>query len=440
MTEQSCNVDIETSESNTINVTIGFGNCRTTESIPILCPNDKEGESKHIISKNGRDTSVKESPQQYYCQTCFRSFYAHTSKAFRDLEKRFKQEIFQALKGGAIRIDTIADRLRQNNTSVSRLLSDIVRKTANDLNGINSFLNKRRKSNALFLDETFITIHKKTWYLIIAVSGNNHVMALQLVEKRDFETILKIVRDCQNRLCSPLEILITDGFPVYQAVAEAIGRNIIHIQHIHKPPYGRIEIDIYSYKRKDLTITTVKTTNEITRVGGYFLARVTDKRKSFKGGKKRGRKPGTPNRSKNVIRNERKQKELEKKKRGRPPGVKRPTSESEIHAFFHDKLRGRVKAAKGSSELVAAMFGTVFKQFRNVSITTNLVEKEFSALKKLLCFRGRRDAELWLDLLTAYYEIRENPQILKNVLDSIRISPKMVKLALSNLLSVKISK
>ncbi len=41
-------------------------------------------------------------------------------------------------------------------------------------------------------------------------------------------------------------------------------------------------------------------------------------------------------------------------------------------------------------------------------ITINIVEKNSGHLKNL-CFRGHRNEKLWLDIITAYYAIRDDP-------------------------------
>ncbi|MHA1856727.1 MAG: hypothetical protein ACTSYY_11835, partial [Promethearchaeota archaeon] len=177
---------------------------------------------------------------------------------------------------------------------------------------------------------------------------------------------------------------------------------------------------------------------EITKVNGYFIARITEKRKAVKGGKKRGRKAGGKNRPKDVIQAEKKRKSHKKRKRGRKKGSRISPTRGEIHVFFHDKKRGCVETAGQSSQVVTATLNKILKLFPDMWITTNLVEKEFSALKKILCFRGRRNVELWINLITVYFAIRDDPKILKKALNSIEISSTIVNMAMPALLTNEI--
>lgn len=438
MLEKSAKIWVRSVQNYTMNVSLNLGTYNITESLPILCPNQTDKGINHLITKNGHDTSIKSKPQQYLCKTCLKSFYAYTSKFFISLQIEFKKVLSDVIKGGSINITPIANRLQLQKSAVSRLIGKILENVIISIKKNKSFLKKRRKSCVLIVDETFIKIHKKTWYLILVISGNNKVMSVRLVERRDKETILDIIKDCERRLLYGLQMLISDGFQVYIGVALELKHELIHVRHIHKPPYGRIEIHHYSYRETELIVTKIETTNEITKVNGYFLARVKEDSKPINGGKKRGRKPGTKNRPKKVIKEERKRKEKDKKPRGRPLGSKKPSDEMQVHVFFHNKEEGVIRNGEGSSVMVAAVLNKILKQFPDMFVTTNLVEKEFSVLKKLLCFRGRRDAELWVDLITAYYAIRDEPKILEKALKLTEISSKMTNQAFFALITGEI--
>jgi hypothetical protein len=130
-------------------------------------------------------------------------------------------------------------------------------------------------------------------------------MALRLVEKREQNIILEMVNDYANKLAYGLQIIVTDSFLTYKGVAVEIARifnkDIIHVRHIHQPPYGRIEIGYYKPNPKGIDVTTLKATNEITAVNGYFLRRMSQKHLNGLEKQKRGRKAGGKNRSKEEI-------------------------------------------------------------------------------------------------------------------------------------------
>ena len=281
----------------TINISLGIN--KIEDKILIRCPKDGKDNKIHDFSKNGHDTSVEGNPQQYRCN-CGKSFYAHTSKVFEELKTDIRAMIGKIMRKGRLDPKTLTDSLPIEKSTAGRLLNLLLVDIAENKNIPKKFSKKRRRSNSLFVDETYITINNKTWYLILVLSGNDKVMAFKLVEKRSKEIMLKIIKDCESRLLYGLQVLYSDGFMVYKGVARDIGHNITHVRHIHAPPYGRIEIDIYTYDEFDVTRTTAKTRNEITKVNGYFLTQVFEKKESL-GLRKRGRKLGTKNRSKKVI-------------------------------------------------------------------------------------------------------------------------------------------
>lgn len=67
----------------------------------------------------------------------------------------------------------------------------------------------------LFMDETFLKIGKKTWYLIMGITDTGQILAVELREHRDQETLIKLVKECEFKLDSLLEEFITDGLSTY---------------------------------------------------------------------------------------------------------------------------------------------------------------------------------------------------------------------------------
>ncbi|MHA1249746.1 MAG: hypothetical protein ACTSRP_07130 [Candidatus Helarchaeota archaeon] len=49
---------------------------------------------------------------------------------------------------------------------------------------------------------------------------------------------------------------------------------MIHIRHIHKPPYRVIVIDIHKYEQDKLVITSVATFNDIFKFKNIFITRI----------------------------------------------------------------------------------------------------------------------------------------------------------------------
>ncbi|WP_457559055.1 hypothetical protein [Candidatus Harpocratesius sp.] len=265
---RTCEIETLSTDGFQLSINISLGTKILSDTVPICCPNEIEGKKKHELIYNGHDTSVKGNPQQIICSTCGKSFYPHTSNLFKDLKADIRLIISQSLKRGRLCGKALSRKLKVKKSTTSLLLWEIIQAVTQSVKHSKSFKQKRRRSNYLFIDKTFLKIGKKTWYLIVVISGNNKIMAVELVKKRTKENIIDIVKDCANRLLYGLQLLVSDGFQVYVGVARALNKNLTHIRHIHKSPYRRIIIEVYSYDQFHVTKTSFKTTNEITKQGG----------------------------------------------------------------------------------------------------------------------------------------------------------------------------
>ena len=102
----------------------------------------------------------------------------------------------------------------------------------------------------LFLvDETFIKINGRVWYLVVAINEDRQVLAWDLVMKRDSKTKSRILQDAISRTLDFPKMIITDDFSSYKRAVKLLKYNLVHIRHIHRPPYGRMVIDIHKYEQ-----------------------------------------------------------------------------------------------------------------------------------------------------------------------------------------------
>mgnify|MGYP001023627917 CR=1 FL=1 len=177
-----------------------------------------------------------------------------------------------------------------------------------------------------------------------------------------------------------------------------------------------------------MEITTISTLNDIFQIGGVFLAQVQKKKLSILNPppKKRGRKEGGKNRPKAVIQKEKQEKAKNPGKRGRPKKKK----DIPIYIFKVDKGNGCIQPWCEGAQDAANILTSVFHVFEEKCITTNPIEKEFSAFKILICFRGRRSISRWKRLVQGYCWIRNNPFIIKQLLAPITLSGTAIKNAL----------
>ena len=409
-------------ESELIPVQIGWQDTHSTFFIKLSCPNAFDGCSSENIIKHGHDTSVKGNPQNYQCKECDRHFYPHTSGVFSQIEESITKRLFSVLCNGKIDTKLLGEILGSSPSTISRIMRHIVEKVANHPK-TEIFWKSPMTAQAIFIDETWINISKKTWYLIVLLSEKGSVLTFELVEHRTSKKIIELIKRAENRLDNPVEIFITDDFSTYKGVVTGLKRDLIHVRHIHKPPYGRMVVDKIEIREKEIVTIHIATTNNILLETNTFLVRISRSVKKIYETGKKGRKKGGKNRPKAIIDREKRQKEKNKGKRKKGP--KNQFRHGEIHVYHYDKKEGLFHPRYNSDEMVVECFKELSAVFENKHITTNPVENIFSVLKKLIDFRGKRTLNFWILLLRYFFTVREWPLILKEVLDDLELSPQI---------------
>lgn len=409
-------------ESKLIPVKIGWQDIYSTFFIELTCPNAIDGCSSEKIIKHGHDTSVKGHPQHYECKECSRHFYPHTSGVFSQIAESLNQRLFSVLCNGKIDTKLLGEILGSSPSTISKIMRCIVEKVANHPK-TDIFWKSHTTAQAIFIDETWLNIFRKTWYLIVLLTEKGNVLSFELVEHRTSENIIKLIKQAERRLDHPTGMLITDDFSTYKGVATGLKRNLIHVRHIHKPPYGRMVIDKIEIHEKEIITTHIATTNDILLKTNTFLVRISKSVKKMQEIGKKGRKKGGKNRPKAIIENEKRQKKKNKDKIKRGP--KNPFKHGELHIYHFDKKKGLFHPRYYSDESIVNCLQELVKVFESRHITTNPVENIFSVIKKLIDFRGNRTLDFWKLLLRYYFTVRECPLILKEILDDLVLSPQI---------------
>ena len=417
-------------ESELIPVQIGWQDSFSTFYTELACPSTLAGCSSQSIIKHGHDTSVRGNPQHYECKECDRHFYPHTSGVFSQLKQSINERLFSALHNGKIDTKLLGEILGSSPSTISKIMRFIVKKVANHPK-TDIFWKSPISAKAIFIDETWINISRRTWYLVVLLNQKGNVLAFELVKKRTSDKIIEIILRAERRLNQPVGMLITDDFSTYKGVATGLKRDLIHVRHIHQPPYGRIVIDKIEIKEKEIVTTHIATTNDILIETNTFIVRIYKSVKKIYETGKIGRKKGSKNRSKAVIEQEKRQKERNKGKKKRGP--KNPFKHGETHIFHYDKKEGLFLPRYRSDETVAESLQELHELFKDKHITTNPVENVFSVIKKLIDFRGRRDLEHWRLLTCYFFTVREYPAILKEIIDDLEFSPQIRHKALYNI-------
>jgi len=404
-------------------IQVGWGDDTATFEIEIECPETLNGCKSENLIKRGHDTKVKGHPQHYECPDCERHFFPQTSGFFAKLENSINERLFSVLKDGKIDNNLLCEILGSSPSTISNLMRFIVEKVANHPK-TKILWKSPIDGDAIYIDETFIKICKKKWYLIVFLSDKGNVLAFELVKQRKKEKILELFKKAEQRLGKEVKIFMTDDFSVYKGVATGLERDIIHVRHIHKPPHGRIVVDMIDHREKEIVTRHYATTFDILVDTNTFIVQVSESVKKIHKKEKRGRPKGSKNRLKEVIEEEKRQKEEEKGEKKKGP--KDPFKDAETHVYHYDKEKGLFLPMYESDETFVECLLVLLSVFGNKHITTNPVENVFSVLKKLIDFRGKRDLEYWHLLLTYYFTVRECPLILKEILNELSLSPQML--------------
>jgi len=400
--------------------TITVNDISSQVEVPILCPISLRGCKSKDIVKNGHDTSVKGSPQIFHCKDCGKYFYAHTSAFFQEVELRLREELLEFFVQGKFNVDGLKSMLNCSKSTISRIFQQVI----NAMNGSTSLSDcwtSFKSGDAFFVDETFIHINKQTFYLIVVVNDQKEVLAWDLVKHRMKDRIISILRQVEARIDKQIPILVTDDFSTYKGVATGLGYDLIHVRHVHKPPYGRICIDLIRHEKKLVKTIHVATMNDIFQKENTFLVRVSESKKNKYETGKRGRKKGGRNRPKKIIRAEKKRKRKRKKR-----GPKNPFKHGKTHVYHYFKDERGIGVLGHSNPEIGANLEELAKIFKGKCITTNLIEQEFSSLKKLIDFRGKRTLSTWISTINFYFTIREYPEMLENSLKGTRICPHTI--------------
>ncbi|MHA1283669.1 MAG: DDE-type integrase/transposase/recombinase [Promethearchaeota archaeon] len=290
-------------ESELIPVQVGWQDTFSTFYIELTCPNEPMGCLSERVIKHGHETSVKGHPQHYECKNCQRHFFPHTLKFFSQLEQSINERLFSVLRDGKIDTKLLGDILGSSPGTVSKIMRYIVEKVANHPR-TEIFWKSPTNARAIFIDETWINIAQKTRYLIVLLNEKGNVLAFELVKRRTSKKIQELIARAEQRLNEPVELFITDDFSAYKGAMTGLKRNVIHVRHIHQPPYGRIVVDEIEVNEREIVTTHMATTNDILLETNTFIVRISKSIKKIHEPGKRGRKKGGKNRPKEIIKEE----------------------------------------------------------------------------------------------------------------------------------------
>lgn len=420
-------------------LSIGLGGMTGKLFFKVQCPGQHPHEGAHHIVRNGHDTSVKGHPQQYFCVTCGASFYTHTSAFFRALFDDLKRLLKRALKGGRLDLKELAARFDLSSSAASRLLAALLRHLE-AMGELKRYKELPRDGKVIFADETFLKIQGEQWYIVVFQNERGKVLDAFVTRQRSVDVLLPRFRKVMGRMKRGVSAIVSDDFSAYQGAVLALRTDLVHVRCVHKPPYGRVIIDIVRWEGNIAHYTTAATISDVLKARNTFLARVTKHNKKIKvPGAKRGHPKGTKNRPRAVTAAERAEKAAQHDPEPGKSGHKNYTRSGTVHVFHYDPKGGAVEARGGSDPSVAEMFTQLLAVFAGKCITTNLAERFFSLLKRLIHFCGWRTPEHWQQVIDLFVVLRQEKGAVTHLVDMLEFRPRFLLKNIGNLATFGVS-
>ena len=236
--------------------------------IPLFCPRCESDR----VWKTGKDSTRKSKPQKVYCVDCGKRFYPHTSKFFHDQTQDFLTDLIDAALGRGQKVTDLATRYHISPSVISTLLTDFLAYMAEVKAKARSF-HEIYPGKVIFMDEKFLKIGGEKYKLIIALNEHGDPLAYLLARDRAATTILGVLLEAIQAGGHP-DLIVTDGFSGYRKAIKLAGLSIIHVEHIHKPPYGRVVITKIEQTETEIKEISIGTTNDIFVQNGVNIGRV----------------------------------------------------------------------------------------------------------------------------------------------------------------------
>jgi hypothetical protein len=240
-------------------------------------------------------------------------------------------------------------------------------------------------SKIIIMDETFLKIGGIDYCLIIAVSKEGKLLSWTLSRTRKTQDLDGVFQEALLRYPFP-GVVVTDHFAGYHAMIKRYPYPIIHISHIHKPPYNRAVIyQRFFFKEENkilelqLAINTDIVASSKQQLVQYMLEETPLIPRQTG---PRGRPTGSKNRPKEIVQKEIEEKQAKtKKRRGRKNPFRSNSFASLTVDLDHNSLQVEDVTDKFLSDRMYFLFMTLLLLFHGNYLTSNYVENIFSQLK-----------------------------------------------------------
>jgi len=389
-----------------------------SSGFPIECPNLKcPGRDKPSwIVKNGHETSIKEKPQKYMCVYCGAQFMAHTCRFWKEQQIMIILSLLNNYYSDSRTIESIARQYHVSTDQLERLLAAFWQaflELAVELELLEQeYLGPPAAEcqliKSITVDETFIKIQGKWWYLIVAVDKQGRVIHLQLVDNRSEDTIWSFWTVLMTK-CPGIELIVSDGLPGYEKACKKMRRRVIHVQHIHEGDRKRVKVTLHEYDSEksihhayQVGMKNGALLGEESKEIRYLEKSSKDREVKRPRGRPVGRKDSKPRKKKADPENTDNSSQVEDKKPAKKRGPKNVFKVGHRYAIdpFPDQqgfgitpLDPPVTAGPETNRdqlIVLAILMTLLEEFRGKHITSNRIENKFSCLDAWQTTRGRR--------------------------------------------------
>ena len=264
------------------------------------------GTKHQKIKKNGHDWLKSGKMQKFRCKVCSADFYPHTSFIFKELMKIIIDRLIKSLYLENLSPKATAELYGVSQSTISRIAHHckeivnyrLLKVQQERAKLMNDQVLSNFEESMYWIDETFFSINKKSYALLLVIDYLGNPVAWKLSENRSLDQYKKLFAGLVQQLPEPF-VLIGDGYPTYIDLCKWIRKECYLIQQVHSHPWEKAKLHHFIYSKDKQNIEQISMelpynafTKE-TRVQGHTFKRVYRIGRQKSGAKRRGRPKGT---------------------------------------------------------------------------------------------------------------------------------------------------
>jgi transposase-like protein len=273
----------------------------------------------------------------------------------------------------------------------------------------NQLVDVPQPDRAIAMDETYIKIDGKTYYVILATGYTTHkCLGLKVSESRFEQDLRDVFEEADQNTIKGIATITADALNATQAMVKNLGREITLVIHKHKAPYDKVVIRHFTYtpNKRNMAEIGVKTDVFKHRKKREYYWRETVESLLPLTPKKKGRPLG----------------KWKKKKKPKKPKQKR--GRKGLFTVFTQGKRAYMKVDPGRLALqigpnvstsVSTGLHAAFELFARMSIQNNLSEHLNSLIKALVGFSGPKQADSISLKIRITFRVWNQPDLLRQI-------------------------